>query len=326
MDCPDCGAHNPDGAQYCNLCFRTFGAPEEPKGIEKPGAGASLDVLNVQVAAGSAAVVDAEIPAVKQAHADEKSVSEDPAVRRPVESKRDAGDDPPAAEEPPGAGLLPRAAVVHAGPSRARQLIVVGLVLIVLVFGAWLILSRVGSGSNYKSQKGTMSFKYPSGWTEVEPPEVAGLPGMSLATLQSSSEITLTKGGSATAGPANVLAVTSMPNNFAGTWNSVKTKFAYDFVASMEPGSAGSGSTGTTVSKPTFKDVKVGEDPAYSMKVEVKTPKGNAEIEQVLVIREETAYVFTFYTRKPEGSAGLSEDILKTVKFELAKPTTETHD
>lgn len=374
MDCPECGAHNPDDAQFCSLCYSRFTGEKfdadsmtegtrdiaDLPGVDVAGGGAEdvTDVLNVEVPAGPGTNVDAEIPgfepeSLKSAGAGEAvesaaaampqagaAVKAEPkgqdapkggaveaaAIRAKPDAGHepegaDGGDDggeaPPLTDLPPGAFVPPRKA-----SGAGRRWLIISLVVVALsVFGLFLIM-LLTRGNTYQTQMGTMTFTYPKGWQQVEPGELPEIMGLNLSTLQSQSELTVKAGGTKSGGPTYVVSLETRPNDFTGNWDSVKSRFKARFVTSLSTSLSGS-TSGITFSKPTYKDIKVGEDPAYSMKVQMKGPGGNAVLEQVLLVHEETAYIFTFFTRTPEGSTDTSSKILKTVKFEIVKPVTE---
>lgn len=60
MDCPECGAHNPEDAEYCNLCFQKFGEPE--LSVEAPAGREAIDVTSVDVPVSPGTHIDPEIP------------------------------------------------------------------------------------------------------------------------------------------------------------------------------------------------------------------------------------------------------------------------
>lgn len=231
---------------------------------------------------------------------------------------------PPAAAEAAGVDLPPGAYVKPRQSSGAlRRWLIISMVAILLVGGIWILVSRLTHGTTFKSEMGTLSFRYPSSWKQVEPGEISSLTGVNMSTLQPQAELTVKAGGTEKGGPTYVLSVSSQPNNFTNSWSKVKEQFKQRFLSTLSNAAAGAGPSGVTFSKGTYKEIKVGDDPAYSMKIQVKDKDGSAEIEQILLVHEESAYVFTFYTRKPDGVAHTVGDILNTVKFEITKPSTE---
>jgi ribosomal protein L40E len=69
VDCPKCGAQNPDKAAFCSLCLHDFSSPEPslPAAPPPPPEGrTTLDVANVEVPAKPGTVFDPEIPEARQ--------------------------------------------------------------------------------------------------------------------------------------------------------------------------------------------------------------------------------------------------------------------
>ena len=186
-------------------------------------------------------------------------------------------------------------------------------------------MGRDRGAGGLSGQTGTLSFTYPRGWQHVEPGEIPGVAGLNLGTLHSGAEFTVKSGGTAAEGPAQVMSLQSGPNTYSGSWDSVKAKFKTRFVSELESARspAATAGTGAGVSRVSFREFVVGEDPVFSMKAEVRGGGGRAIVERVLLIHEETAYLFTFCTRKPGGSARAPSDVINSVRFDLCRPSTE---
>ncbi len=317
MDCPRCGAHNPRDAEYCSLCLEKFGAPAEPVEPEASagtGAATVTAFADVEIPVSPGTEIDAEIPGPAAAPA--------PADGASGEAQGPGGSPP--REPPPGADPSPRAARSGSGPGGpVGRWVAIGVLAACLAGGIWLLVGAVTGGRIYKSQMGTLKFAYPRGWQRVEAGEVPRVAGLNLSMLLSSAEFTVKAGGTAADGPAQVMSLQSGPNTYSGSWDSVKSKFKSRFVSELEDAKSPVAESGAGASRVAYREFMVGEDPAFGMKAEVRGGGGKALVERVLLIHEETAYLFTFFTREPGGSTRAPSEVIKSIRFDLSRPSTE---
>jgi hypothetical protein len=327
MDCPECGAHNPDDADFCNLCFKKFNEPEAPaarppanESAPDVAAVAPLDVVSVDVPAKDGAVVDAEIPAGKAAPEVPASPAEEKA--KPEQSEESPHGQDLFLQPPPGY-QRPGTQPAKKGSFLKKFLVAAGIIAVVMVVVLVVLLRGGGGGTTFKSARGTLTFKYPTGWKEIKASEIKGMTSFDPLMMHTPSETILAGGDASGNGPDYVLSVVSVPNDFVGDWNAIKTRARTQFLASLsasDPSMVGSG--GTTYLDPKYSNRKAGVDPAYSMKAELKNSAGDtATIEQVMFYHEENGYLLTLLTRN--GAPDLAGKILDSVNFTITPPPTQ---
>jgi hypothetical protein len=345
MECPECGAQNPEGASYCNLCLKKFGdaagtkeearpKAEEPQAAEAPPTIA--DIVEAEAPEASSQV-KAGPPTGEGPKPAEPAKVEPPVAKAPQQEGFPRAEGTEAQAETAKAdaagpqvdkleeGALPPGAFVQTRKKKRLGIwIPVGIALLLLiVVGLWYFTSAGSSGKSYKSHVGLLTFKYPPGWKQISPAKVYELTNLDFPALEGVGEVTLADSNKTTPAPDYIVTLTSSGNSFTTTWDKVKASYKVQFAAALNSARAGAGSSAVTFSQPRFKDIKVGGDPALSMTADVTTSDGrSATLREVLVIHEETVYRFTFWTRKPQGSDNTSTELLNSVKYELAKPNT----
>ncbi len=209
-----------------------------------PAARPVLEVASVEIPVSPGAKVDAEIPGIMGQGAEEGDprgpsgrveATGDPTGEASREGR--ALDGEPGGKEPGGAaeenggvqaGPPPGAVSAKARKRRnVRGWVVIGMAAAAVVIVVWLVVGFATCGKNYRSQMGAMSFRYPSGWTRLDPAETVKIGGIDVAALAQYGEVALRVGSAED--PAYVLTISSLPNNFKGTWSGVKTKYESNF-------------------------------------------------------------------------------------------------
>lgn len=279
MNCPQCGAENPPESAFCNLCFARFGA-------SRPADPASPPV---------AMPPGAQIPPVPQM----------PPGAGPgwlVASDAYGG--------PGGYGYgAPSAPIQPVKRMDPTLMWIIRVVVIVACFAAgWYatdwFLTRPRT---FTSASTGISFTYPGKWNKVDASSFAmgvGLTGGSAAN----TELTLADGSS-----------NETANNFLGVASVAST---VDWVTAKSRWQAAYGSdlskivpVGVQVSTPTFTELTVSGNAAYSVKMTMTYMNTKYDCDVTIVQDGTTYHLLAFVSKPPKGNNTTFQDLLKTVKF-----------
>ena len=289
MNCPACGADNPEGSAYCNLCYQPFGqqAPGPP-GQQAPG------------------------PPGQQAPGPPGQTPQPPAAPPPIPPGQVYP--PPGAQ--PGFAASDAYAVYRDLPSAAPpkrrstrgQFGVAVSVLILIVFGAigWFgmnwFLSRP---KTYTSATSGISFTYPGKWKKFDTSSMADF---STAMTMVTNEIVVADRGD---DKMTYLAAAGSVPMMGKDWATLCAEYDKRLVqVQSTPVPAG-----VSISAVSGVQTAVGGNPSYKLKFTVTAQGANYEVESDFIQHGDKVYIMTFMVGKPKGSSDQVQKILDSIKF-----------
>jgi hypothetical protein len=276
MNCPACGAENPEGSMYCNLCYTSFvqpapGQPATPPPPVQPG------MPPPQMPPGAMYPPPGGQPGFPSSDA--------------YAMYRDR----------PSAPLPQRKAT-------RGQLGVVVTVLVFVVFGAigWfgmdMFLSRP---TTYTSATSGLSFTYPEKWKKFD---ASSLADFSAAMSTVTNEIILADRGDDRM--TYLVAAGNVPM-MGKDWATLCAEYDQKLTTlQTTPLPSGVSMSGVSGSQST-----VAGNPSYKLKFTVAAQGVNYEVEADFIQHVDKVFIMTFMVSKPNGSSDQVQKILDSVKF-----------
>lgn len=280
MRCPQCDAENPDGAEFCNLCFHSFSPSSGTPDAGGPGGQWSSSP-----------------PA--------PGYGPPPPIAAP----------PPSDAFSPGGPLTAAPPPMRLKHESTFVTLTKGLLLMVVFMacfaGGWYLTGRImkGGTKTYTSANTDISFKYPSNWQRVDPGSLENDASLPAGDLNVYNEVILAQGSGGT--PVNFLAVGNLPIVLTEQWESAKAGIQESFMSQMTE----SLPEGIIVSTPVFTDLTVGDSPAYSVKFSLTGEGVTYSCDATVVRHGMSAYIILFMSHQSGGSPEKFEEVLNSVQF-----------
>lgn len=318
MNCPQCGAENPPESTFCTLCFARFGAVGPPPG-------ATQQPVNP--------------PAGAQPGARQQPPPPDrfgaPPMQGPLPGAIPPGAyAPPRPQMPPGVGPYPPMAsgafdrpggygyYVPPAPIQPVKRIdhtlmwVLRVVVIVVFFAAgWFLTGWLLNRPKTFTSAGTgISFTYPGKWKKVD--QSAFAMGMGITGGASvKTELTLADGISDET-CNNFLAVASVMSPL--DWETAKANWRTAYGGDMSKIVP----AGMSITTPTFTDLTVAGKPAFSVKFTMAYQTVKYDCDITIMQEGATYHLLAFLSKPRKGTNTTFQDLLKTVKFSSAAPSS----
>ena len=280
MNCPNCGAENPQEASFCNLCHARFGEPQQPPVPAPPP--------EQQLPPG--AFTPPAAPGVSPG-----------AYTGPPPGAYDAFGFSPTGALPP----IKKVKTMDPTLVWVLRIVVIAVCFAIGWYAADWVLTRP---KTFKSPTSGISFTYPGNWKHVTGSGF-GIAAAANTGGQMSVETELADGNTET-NAAYYLAVGSikgMTIDFETFKSRVRGATASSITANMPAGSAVTGLT--------FSDVTVAGSPGLSMKYIASYSGMTFDCDVTFVENGGVLYLFGFQAKKPTGTNGAFQNLLKTVKF-----------
>jgi hypothetical protein len=291
MQCPQCGAENPDGSGFCSLCHHRFGAPPAPPGVPA----APPETAPAQ----PASVAPGPPPGVPQLPA--TALGPPPGAHQVVSPSEPGYGG--AFHQPPPPGQLKPAKTINPFLMWAIRVVVIVVCFALGWFAMDAFLNRTRTFSNANAK---ISFSYPGKWKTVD------TSGMTVGTFGSGSPFTwevILADGTSEATSNHMIYVASAFS--LQEWDKFKANIQNNAAATF----AKVLPQGGTVTTPTFADVTVAGKPGLSVRFSASYQGTTYDCDYTFVQNGSTMYMIFYQGRQGKSSSKTFEDLLKTVKL-----------
>lgn len=347
MNCPACGAENPEGSTFCNLCLANFaggspqpqpGPPPPPQGAGPPGPPEVYRPPGAQQAPGAPPGGMRQSPGMQpppgmppppgaqpgfgmqQQPGMPPPPGMPPQAMPPPPGMPPQAMQPPPGMPPPGYGSpsdafaygtprpLPQTRPAR-GPSSPLVKVVAVLSFVVFFAAGWFAMDWfLTRPKTFTSQAAGFSFQYPGKWKKINDTGFNTSFGVASGGVPSTTEVLLADGTN-DSNTSNFLAVVTVPN-IPTSWETTKNKIA-DSTSDIASGMP----AGSTTTTPVYTDLTVAGNPAASAKMSVTAMGLTMDFDITMLQKGSTLYIFEYIALKPKGDLGKLKGILDTVKL-----------